>query len=611
VDRRIFLLGYSPISLHINELRDNRTRRKGESEKNINKQEYSFKHRFQKLMFVGSSFLCSFVTSTPHLNMKMTFMTILFLLMSAQVMLSASSSSIYNKLNQVIEDHAVYTHAREKQLRDLKIAARYNKNNPETLLKIYDDEFTGYYAYNYDSAMVYVKRTILLARKTGNEYYLVKSTLHRALLLASVGFYDDSEECLKSVSARNIPHDLLFDYYYTHYKLYSFWNNYYKNSEFSEKMNRKIIFYLRNAISLVPKNSNMYFYLLGEYYKLKHHIYFAGICCKKVVDRTSQNDKLYGSAAYNLADCYLQEKKYSQYRHYLILAAIGDIKCSVKENVALQDLAMFIFNNQKDQLQLAEKYITFSMRDAKSYNSRLRMIEISRKLPAIVSTYQDKLFTQNKYLRMGILLLALLALALFTTFFYIIQQNKLLTISKKKVSNSYEVLRNLNKKINFKNQQLLGVNTKREKLAKVYIDLCAKYIDKLQKFQKLVERKIRANQAKDLLSQISSSKLSDEEANTFLSQFDHAFLSLYPSFVNELNSLLKDDCHIKVKSDLSMTTELRVFALIRLGVKDSAEIAGILFYSPQTIYNYRWGLKCQAKNKDTFENDVVQLCKFG
>jgi len=543
--------------------------------------------------------------------MKMTFMTMLLLFTSAQAMLSASSSTPYNKLNQVIENYAIYNHTREKQLRDLKIAARYNKNNTETLLKIYDDEFTGYYAYNYDSAMVYVKRTMQLAQETGNEYYLIKSTLHRALLLASIGFYSDSEECLKSIALRHIPQDLLFNYYYTHYKLYSFWNNYYKNSEFQEKMNQKIIFYLKKAITLVPKNSNMYFYLLGEYYKYKHHIYLAGICCKKVVDRTSQNNKLYGSAAYNLANCYLLEKKYSLYKHYLILAAIGDIKCSVKENVALQDLAMFIFKNEKDRLQLAEKYISFSMRDAKFYNSRLRMVEISQKLPAIVSTYQEKLFTRNKYLRTGILLLALLSLALITTFFYIIHQNKLLTISKKEVSKSYEILRSLNKNINFKNQKLLGVNTKREKLAKVYIDLCAKYIDKLQKFQKLVERKIRANQAKDLLSQISSSKLSEEEANTFLSQFDHAFLSLYPSFVNELNSLLKDDYHIKAKSDLSMTTELRVFALIRLGVKDSAEIAGILFYSPQTIYNYRWGLKCQAKNKDTFEDDVVQLCKFG
>lgn len=159
------------------------------------------------------------------------------------------------------------------------------------------------------------------------------------------------------------------------------------------------------------------------------------------------------------------------------------------------------------------------------------------------------------------------------------------------------------------NERLLATNVKREGLAKLYIDLCSKYIDRLSKYQKLVCRKIKANQVNDLLSMMTSSRLSDEDAATFMHNFDKAFLDQYPTFVTEFNELLLPEARIKTQSN-TLTTELRIFALVRLGVKESSEISNLLFYTPRTIYNYRSAVKSKAINKDSFEDDVRKLCRM-
>jgi DNA-binding CsgD family transcriptional regulator len=124
----------------------------------------------------------------------------------------------------------------------------------------------------------------------------------------------------------------------------------------------------------------------------------------------------------------------------------------------------------------------------------------------------------------------------------------------------------------------------------------------------MVKRKIKAHQVNELLSNISSSRLSEEDATTFITRFDKAFLDLYPTFIEEFNNLLDQPQIEKAKQPHSLTPEQRIYALIRLGVKESSEIATLLFYSPQTIYNYRSAVKNKAKNKDTFEDDIMNLC---
>ena len=180
--------------------------------------------------------------------------------------------------------------------------------------------------------------------------------------------------------------------------------------------------------------------------------------------------------------------------------------------------------------------------------------------------------------------------------------------SNNELKDSNDELKDSNKALRVSNDELKNTNAKRELMANAFIRLCYQYIERLENQRKLVIRKIKTNQQKELLSILSSSKRSTEENQNFLSQFDKIFLSLYPSFVKELNTLLTPEAQIQLKEDNELTPSLRVAALVRLGVTESPKIAGILSYSLQTIYNYRSTLKNSAIDKDHFEENLQKLC---
>ena len=186
--------------------------------------------------------------------------------------------------------------------------------------------------------------------------------------------------------------------------------------------------------------------------------------------------------------------------------------------------------------------------------------------------------------------------------------NNELKYNNNELKNFNNELKDSNKALRNSNDELENTNAKRELMANAFIMLCYQYIERLDSQRKLVIRKIKANQQKELLSILSSSKRGTEESQNFFSQFDKIFLSLYPSFVNELNSLLIPEAQIELKEDNELTPTLRVAALVRLGVTESPKIAGILSYSLQTIYNYRSTLKNSAIDKEHFEENLQKVC---
>ena len=186
--------------------------------------------------------------------------------------------------------------------------------------------------------------------------------------------------------------------------------------------------------------------------------------------------------------------------------------------------------------------------------------------------------------------------------------NTELTNSNTELSKENTELTNSNTELSNSNAELANTIAKRENMANAYINLCYQYIERLDNLRKLVIRKIKANQHQELLSMLSSSKHSVEANQNFFLQFDKIFLSLYPSFVKELNTLLVPEAQIQLKDENELTPSLRVAALIRLGITESAKIAGILSYSPQTIYNYRSALKNNAIDKNRFEENLQKIC---
>ncbi len=526
------------------------------------------------------------------------------------------------RLDSAISERPHIMAAKEKRLSELRssIAVQPKK---EKRLEMYEQMYQEYLTYRYDSALVYAQRSLNLSKELGNATYYQRAIINYALLDARGGFYSEAYDYLKNINPEELNDSLKYEYYITHFWLYLYWTQYSSDGQIKSEYWQKMKDNLIEAIKYENENTVNYQYLMGErMHYIDENSEKAAVYYQKVVDMSPVNSKLYASAAFSLARCYMDKRNMDMYELWLTNSAISDIVTPLKENLSLQELAMYLFEKDNDNVDRATNYIYCSMEDAQFFNNRLRLIELSGRFSTILSAYTSKINDQKSHILYGMIILGLLTLAILASALYIKRQNGQLHRRREELQAKNEELHQQHEEVRQKNalleeqgrqlsalnEQLIDTNFKREGLAKIYIDLCAKYIDKLKKYQTLVKRKIKANQVQELLSTISSSRISEEDAATFMNKFDKAFLDLYPTFVTELNTLLLPESQIAVKQPNTLTPELRIYALIRLGVKESSEIADLLFFSPQTIYNYRSALKTKAINKDTFENDVLKLC---
>ena len=534
---------------------------------------------------------------------------IIITLMIQPIYVKGDNNQLYKQLDAALAQRAHYVELKEKSLNEIKQGAKYVTSN-EDKLKLYEQLANDYKAYEYDSAMTYVNKGLLLAQKSNNILFNKRFRLSQTRLLITRGFYAEAKEILQKIEPKEEPRDYQFLYYYTMYGLYNNWSTYCENNEFSKNYDLKKVEYLKKAIELSPKKDAFYYYLLGELYYYSNHSnnnktiqYY-----KKALSMEKPDSRLHAMTAFALSEVYKKSNNQELMEHYLLVAAISDITSATKENVALQNIALFIYKHKTRSLNKAQEYINLSLEDAYAYNNRLRRIEISSKLQMITNAYTDDIKTTNRLLNIALLVIILLLLGVGISSLFIRKKNRLLKQKKDEITATSAKMEILNGQLHLINDELKDTNQKRERLVKVYIDLCYKNIERNSKLRTLVVRKIKANQSKELLSLLSSSSSTEKENKEFLTEFDKAFLSLYPTFVNELNQQLTESAHIQLKENGEMPPILRVCALLRLGITESSKIAGILSYSPQTVYNYRSILKNNAIDKEHFEENVLKLC---
>ena len=548
--------------------------------------------------------------------MKRSLLYILFLLLPTTLSAGSKTQQLRQKLDNLLEQRKTLIDNKNKDINRLKKNLTTSENTLKRL-QTYEQLFEEYYVFQFDSAMTYLNKGIKLAKETQNTYYYNSNTISKAELLSIGGLYSEAIHEIEQVDTTDLDKAQHFEYYFSLFRIHTYWADFCNDKTYTPTHRLKAQEYLKKAMPFCDETAKTYEYYLGEYAVfVLNNPQAARAHYVKAIKQLPQNSRFYAMSCFALSGSYGNEGNTEKQEEFLLLSSIADIENCTMENFALQNLAMYIFEHNKDELDLAQQYIQTALEDAHFYNNRLRIIEISSKLPVIVSSYQQTLNQRNKVQMTAIIAISLLLLFLLSAVFYIVKQTKRLSLQQQELQKNNNQLSELNRQQKELNTQLhdlnallVDTNRKRERLAKLYIDLCAKYIARLKKQQTLVKRKIKANQITELLSQLSSERLSEEDAATFLSRFDKAFLDLYPDFTEELNSLLLPEGQIQNKSTDELTTEQRIMALIRLGVKESAEIADLLFYSPQTIYNYRSVLKGKAINKETFEEEVMKLCR--
>ena len=534
---------------------------------------------------------------------------IILFIATATSSMADTTGELIQRIDSII-DNITQIYGKKQARIDFYKSMAHKSQKPETLLSAYDKLYDEYFVFQFDSAMVYADKAITLADRIGDKFHHDKCRIEKASLLGVGGLYGEAVALLDEIDSTHLDNELRFDYTIAYYFIYTYWADYCHDYYYSPRYHERANNYLKQAVTMLRPTDSYYNFFWGEYFiyverndkrALEHYF--------KTLSTAPVESRWYAMASYAIANNYSANNNNNKYEEYMLRACISDLLNCTRENLAMQDLAMYLFKKGDDNILLAERYINFAMDDAKNYNNRLRIIEISQKLPVIVSTYREKLSSQNNTMRFALFGVSILFAFVVVLLYFYSRQNRLLARSRHELSESNNLLSSLNDKLNTLNSRLLDTNSRRERLAKLYIDLCAKYIDRLSKFETLVKRKIKVGQVNDLLNTASSSRLSEEDAATFMNSFDTAFLDLYPSFVDEFNALLRTDEQIVPPHKGRLTTELRIYALIRLGVKESSEIAALLFYTPRTIYNYRSTIKSRAINRETFECDVEQLCR--
>ena len=538
---------------------------------------------------------------------------LLFILMPMQMMAKSTLATtdivdeqhLLELLDEYIDRRELYTEQKEEKIKQLKIKLRMAHNNAKRL-SILDAIYREYYTYNYDSAMVYANRGLALALTDNNTYFATLNRINRAAVLSTGGLYSQAETLLSEIGEKNVPQQLKQYYYYTTTWLYNYWESFCDKSEFKNHYRQKKLQFLRLTVNTTHSNYvGLYAYLSGELAYLENPLGKNVLRHYTIaINNSLVNSRVHASAAYCIARYYREIGNMQLYEKYIVEAAISDMVCPLKENLALQELSTYLYKKDPKYANRAARYIYCSMEDAQFYNNRLRMLEISNILPIIATANQEALAHKERIVRGVLAVVSFLSLVLLGMALLGYKQTKWLARSRREVKSQ-------NLKLTELNEKLIATNHRRETYMRLFMDISAVYIRKLIEYRKLVGRKIKANQTADLLKTINSYKLAEEEATTFYTRFDRAFIELYPGFVEELNHLLLPDAKIELPSPNSLTTEVRIFALMRLGVTDSQEIATLLFYSTQTIYNYKSAMRTRAINRDTFDEDINRLCHVG
>lgn len=531
--------------------------------------------------------------------MKKCLLSGLFLLFVLLPFRATNKVDLSGELETALKLRNQYSRQKETRIDSLKHLLYPNMNDDERFL-LYNAIYEEYYTYRFDSAIYYVDREEEVAMKLSNPTYRNLSIIHRSILLATSGYFSESIQNLEQIDSRTLDNALRIEYYTAYEWAYSMWAEYSNDNIYAPRYYEKEMLYQDSLISVLPVGSPLHHYWKGENFYRHRRYAEAKNCYKKALEGLPVNVRLFAMATYGLALVYSRTNNWKEYENYLIKAAISDQVCPLKENLALQELALYIFKNRDGEVSRANRYLNYSLEDAMYYNNRLRMLEIARKFPSIVLSYQKQNLIESQRLQWSLICISLLSIGLVVSLVYIYRQMNQLHKRKK-------ILANMNCELQHLNKALVDTNHTREEYVSLFMDLCAAYIDKLKKYQDLVKRKVKAKQTDDLLRLVNATKLSEMDTREFFMNFDTAFLNLYPNFIKEFNSLLREGEEIIPKRGEILTTELRIFALIRMGIKDSSKIATLLFYSPQTIYNHRSVVKNKAKIRDNFEKQVEEI----
>ena len=523
-----------------------------------------------------------------------------------------STDALLREIDGLVKNRRTYGVEKETRITDLKrllTEAASDEQRYGFCGRLFDE----YRAYNLDSSFVYAQRKEELAHRLNKQDYLDDSAMNMAEVMGTTGMYKAALELLGKIDKKTLP-DYLYGYYYHLYRtIYGLMGDYAVTEKAKKEYYRMTDLY-RDSLLQVNASDSLGHALVMADKCIVHARYDEAIdMLMEYYRKPFLDDHAQAMIAYTISEGYRLKGDKQGQKHYLALSAIADLKSAVKEYVSLRKLASLVY--EEGDIDRAYNYLKCSLEDATLCNARLRTLEISQVFPIIDKAYQLKTERQQREMKISLICISLLSVFLLAAIFFVYKQMKKVAAARREVVDTNTLLQELNEELHDSNSQLKEMNhtlseanyIKEEYIGR-YMDQCSTYLDKMDLYRRSLNKIAAAGRVEELYKAIKSSQFLDEELKEFYANFDVTFLQLFPNFVDEFNALLTEPMQPKPGEQLN--TELRIFALIRLGITDSTKIAQFLRYSVTTIYNYRTRVRNKALGeREEFEAKVMKIGK--
>ena len=529
-------------------------------------------------------------------------------------------SAVLLRLDSTISKSNLYTQERERRIESYKKKLRHIKPFSTTEYETNSLLYKEYQPYICDSAILYQNKNIEIALHLHDKNKEYESKLEMAYLMGSVGSYKEAVDLLEDIDYSRLSNQRLINYYNTYLRVYGELASYTQDKRESKVYWKVFDAKLISLKATITPDNPLYLQLKEDSARNAYKFDVALKLNDISLSNTTSGTPDYALVTFRRSQLYQWQGNKEKQKYYLALSAISDIQSAIKDQASLMMLAQILY--EEGDIGNAYNYIRFSWDATMFYNAKLRNLQSSSIFSLIDKTYKAKIENQKTKLQNYLILTSSLLLLLVFTLFIIYRQIKRLSIAKKNLQLANDQLNHLNAELiklnddlttvnhilNLTNNELSESNTIKEAYIGRFIELCSTYINKIDNFRKKVHNKIKDGNINDAKLMTQSQDIVDEEFDELYQNFDNTFLQLFPNFVEKVNELLNENDRFVLKKDEPLNPELRIIALIRLGISDGIKISQFLRYSLTTVYNYRTKTKNRTSlQKEEFDNRISHI----
>lgn len=504
---------------------------------------------------------------------------------------------ILQRLDECLKASSKYDEVKQTEIKKLHQKANIAKS-PSERYKSYIHLYEAYQSYKYDSASVYADKALYEAKAMENKDYVMEATCAKVFCLLSAGLYKEAFDEIGGADISNVSTPYKYKYYFIKWRLLADIADYCHAEPYMSnyiKQSRVLVDTLHRYVS---PNSMEWNYLEGmqlmkERKCEESELYFRQVLKDKNI---TMHERAISTSCIGWLHKLRGNEKEALY--YLAEAAICDIKSSTKETTALREVGTLLY--AKGDVDHAIVYVQKALDDANFYDARQRKIEIGNVLPIIQQSRYKDMRSQRNVMLLCIVMACVLLIVLAASTVLIKKQVKKQKLAKRTIEER-------NRKLEETNIQLAEANKiKTEYIGKSFYT-SAGYFEKLEKLYKSIDRKLATRQYDDLRRTLSERSLAEERKSMYV-DFDETFLRLFPNFVEKYNELFAEKDRKSVSDNMGLSNEMRIFALIRLGITDSERIAHFLDYSVNTINTYKTRVKNKSiVNNEEFEQRIMEI----